>query len=359
MTIYSDLPTHAQIEQLLLSGDPSSVSIYLPTTRIALGAHPDRTVLSNLGRAAADQLAAGGADPTEIDSFRDGINALVDDDEFWNRQADSLAVFATPSSVKTFRLANQVTETVQVSDRFHVKPLLRAVTFPHAAWVLALAKGQVRLLEIGPSGPPEEVSVAELPRDAWDPRGNRVFKAREGTYVRQIDHALRVVLNGSDLPLIIAATETIAALYRTVNSYPHLIDTRWPGNPEEMTDADLANAVRPILDEYYATQLAGLGDLFDQRQSQGRTALDIADIARAATAGTVDTLLVDIDAAVPGTIDDEGAVSFADTATADSYGVIDEITRRVYLTGGRIFAVRAAAIPSGGTAAAILRYRFH
>ena len=356
MTLHTDLPTHAQIELLLTSRDPASVSIYLPTTRVALGAHPDRTVLFNLGRTAAGQLAAGGVSPGEVAAIRGGINDVVDDDEFWNRQADSLAVFATPTAVKTFRLANQLTETVQVSDRFHVKPLFRAITFPHAAYVLALAKGEVRLLEIGASGPPQDVRIPELPRDAWDPQGNKIFKAREGTYVRQVDHALRAVLNGSDLPLILAATETIAALYRTVNTYPHLLPTRWPGNPEEMTDPDLADAVRPMLDDYYAAQISDIADLFAQRQPQGRTALDISDIARFATIGAVDTVVVDIDAAVPGTIDEGGAVSYAAAAGVDSYGVIDEITRRVYLAGGRVLAVRRPDIPGGGPAAAILRY---
>lgn len=356
MTMHNDLPTHAQIEQLLNSRAPRSVSIYLPTTRASLGANTDRTVLANLARSAADQLTTGGADPDDIAAIRDEITDLIDDDEFWTRQADSLAVFVTPESIKTFRLANQLSETVEVSDRFHAKPLFRAATFPHAAYVLALAKGDVRLLEIGPSGPPEEIPVADLPRDAWDPRGNRVFKAREGTYVRKIDHALRAVLNGSDLPLIIAATETIAALYRTVNTYPYLIEGRWPGNPEEMSDRELATAVRPMLDRHYEEEISQLHNLFAQRESQSRTATELTDIARAAARGAVDTVLVDIDANVPGSIDSQGVITFADSNSSATYGVIDEIARRVFLTGGRILAVRSVDIPHGSPAAAILRY---
>ena len=244
-----------------------------------------------------------------------------------------------------------------MSDRFHVKPLLRTATFPQAAYVLALAKGAVRLLEIGPDGPPQEVDVPELPRDAWDPRGNHVVRARERNYVRQIDHALRGVLNGSDLPLILAATETIDARYRTVNTYPQLAEVRWPGNPEEATDAELAADARSLLDELYAAQLAGHAVGFDALRSQGRTATDISDLARLATIGAVDTLYVDIDASSPGTIDETtGAIDFENEADAESYGLLDEIARRVYRTGGRVLAVRSADVPGGGTAAATLRY---
>jgi hypothetical protein len=355
--MHTDIPTHAQIEQLLNHRALSSVSIYLPTDRVATRSGANQLTFSGLADAAIEQLRDSGAPSDDIDRLQEGVQALVEDDLFWARQADSLAVFVTPGSLKSFRLPNQLGATVQVSDRFHVKPLLRAVTFPQSAYVLALAKGDVRLLEISAGAAPEEVSVAELPRDAWDPRGNKVFMARDRNYVRQIDHALRSVLNGSDLPLILAATEGIAALYRTVNTYPHLAATRWPGNPEESTDADLAAAARTILDEVYAAELADTAAVFDQRASQGRAATDVSDIARLATMGAVDTLLVDIDGVVPGSVDEHtGAVTFSDEQDAAAYGIIDEIARRVYLANGRVLAVRADDIPGGGPAAAILRY---
>jgi hypothetical protein len=200
------------------------------------------------------------------------------------------------------------------------------------------------------------VVVPDMPRDAWDPRANKVFKARDRNYVRQIDHALRSVLNGSDLPLILAATETAAALYRTVNSYPHLAETRWPGNPEEATDVELASDARALLDDIYAAELTDTAALFEIGTSQGRTATDVSDLARLATFGAVDTVLVDIDVSVPGSIDDTGVVTFADDADATSYGVLDEIARRVYLANGRVLAVRQADIPGGGPVVAILRY---
>ena len=39
-----------------------------------------------------------------------------------------------------------------------------------------------------------------------------------------------------------------------------------------------------------------------------------------------------------------------------TYGVVDEIARRVLLHGGQVLAVRAEDVPGGGPLAAILRY---
>jgi hypothetical protein len=357
MALHTDIPTHAEIERLLNSTAEHCVSIYLPTHRLTQETQQDRLLLRDLTRDAVEQLHAAGADGHDVADIEEHLLHLVeDDDEFWLDMADSLAIFASPDRFETHRLPNHLQKLVEVSDRFHVKPLMRAVTFPQAAWILALSQGSVRLLEMGPSGPPEEVRVEGMPKDAWHSSGNRVHKAREAGYARKVDTALRSVLTGSDLPLILAASQPMAALYRSVNTYPHLVAEREHGNPETTSDAQLADAARSILDDVYAEQLAELAKHFDERRSQGRTAVDVSDIARLATIGAVDTVLVDIDETLPGTIDDLGAVTFAEADDATNYGIIDEITRRVLLSGGRVLAVRSGDIPDGGPAAAILRY---
>ena len=52
-----------------------------------------------------------------------------------------------------------------------------------------------------------------------------------------------------------------------------------------------------------------------------------------------------------------GAEGDADEDDAASYGVVDEIARRVVLTGGRVLAVRRDDLPDRAPVAAILRHR--
>jgi hypothetical protein len=186
-------------------------------------------------------------------------------------------------------------------------------------------------------------------------QGSEGQKLRVRQYARQIDTALRPVLNGVNLPLILATTEPMASIYRSANTYPHLADPVIAVNPETTSDVELAAQARAALDAIYAQELAAIGELYERRASQGRATSDVAEAARAATFGAVDTVLVDIDAVVPGSVDDDtGGVSFG--ADGAGYGVIDEIARRVWTTGGRVVAVRAAEVPGGGPVAAILRY---
>ena len=357
MTGHHEIPTPTQLDALWGHRGPCSTSIYLPTDASDPRRHADVARFAGLVDRAVDRLAASECSPDDVQGVRDQLDDLAADEDFWARRAESLAVLATPSVTRTFRLANQLGESVSVSDRFHLTPLARAVTFPQAAYVLALAAGGARLLEIGPEGPPEQVDVPDLPRDAWDPRSNAVFRARDRAYVRRIDDAIRPWLTGSPLPLVLAATETIAALYRTVSTAPQLVEQRVPGNPEETTDAELAALVRPILDELYADEVTALGDRFTARAGQGRAATDLADLGRLATVGAIDTLIVDLAASTPGSLDEHtGAVTFASGDGPGEHDVIDEIARRTHLAGGRVLALRRGEVPGGGPAAALLRY---
>jgi hypothetical protein len=256
----TDIPTRAEIDRLLEYRAPSSVSIYLPTD------------------------PASNGEP----------------------KARSLAAFASPESLITFRLPNRLLSQVEVSDRFYLRPLLRTLTFPHVAFVLALAQGSVRVVEVTPDLDPARISVEDLPSDVAGVAGKSSIsdrapirriqgsegqKVRMRQYARGVDRALRPFLNGLEVPLILAATEPIDSIYRSVNTYPHLLAQGISGNPETATDAELAASSRTILDDLYAAQMRDVQELYERRTADRRALSDIAEVARAATFGAVAAIL--------------------------------------------------------------------
>jgi release factor family 11 len=371
VNLHVDIPTRAQVDRLLDHRRPATVSIYLPTDPVSNG-QAERTELGNLAAEAERQLAEAGAPKADAAAIGEELADLVDDGEFWRFQGRSLAVFATPDTLTTFRLPNRLVAMVEVSHRFHVKPLLRAVTFPQVALVLALAQGSVRLVEVAPEVEPGTVDVPGLPSDVASSvgkasirdrgmsgrlQGSEGQKVRMRQYARRVDEALRPLLGGLGVPLILAATEPLDAIYRSVCTYPHLAVPGIAGNPEASSDAELVGQARAVLDELNAGAPRDVQELYRRRESESRASGDLAVVARAATIGAVDTVLVDIDESVPGSVDEQtGAVTLDEADDAVNYGVVDEIARRVWRTGGAVLAVRREDVPGGGPAAAILRY---
>jgi len=370
--LYVDIPTRSEFSALNEVRSDACVSIYLRTTPLTQDIDASRIELGNLARQAREQLVAVGLDKRRLAPLMEEFDALAEDEEFWRLQANSLAVLATPDTLRTFRLANHLTSLVEVSDRFHLKPLLRAITFPHSAYILALSENAVRLVEMHADLPAATLKIADMPKSAAGAAGKSTLNERspsgrihglEGQnvrfqqYARKVDAALRPFLAGRETPLVLAATGRLASVFRAVNSYPHLLPDGIENSPDRISDADLAQAARPVLDAAYAREVEELKALYDKRAGDGRATTDISDAARAATFGAVEILLVDMDAVVAGTIDEKtGAVSFAENPDANSYGIVDEIAGRAFSTGARVLSVRRPDIPNQKDLAAILRF---
>lgn len=364
--LHTDIPTRGEILALVSTGGPWCVSIYTPTEVSTPTPDKNRVAFENQARDALEQVTGKQARIALEEEFDD----LIDDEDYWRYQSRTLVVLATPEQTRTFRVPNRLEASTTVGDRFDITPLLRTITFPQDAFVLALSENAVRLVEVTPDEPAQDVAVAGLPVSLTEYiaqpgmsrsphgrlQGTEGRKVRIRQFCRAVDHALRNVLSGRDVPLILAAAEPTAGLYRSVNSYPGLLSEEIAGNPEHLADAELAARARTLLDGHYAAELSELRAEFEQRRGTGRATTDLSDIARFATYGIVHTLLVDIDTPIPGTIGEDGSLALATTGDADSPGILDEIARRVLLSDGRVLAVRAADLPDGAHAAALLRY---
>lgn len=370
--LHVDIPTVPEIRALMTSRADACVSIFLATTPNTQHVNASRIELGNLSKVAKHQLEAIGFDKRRLALLEAGLSDLEADDAFWRVQANSLAVLATPDSVRTFRFATAISSGVEVSDRFHLKPLLRAIAFPQHAFVLALSEDAVRLVEIFADHPPVPVKVPGLAGSAADAvgrssvnnltQGTRIADAQGQTillrqYARQVDSCLRPVLAGRETPLILAAAEPLGPIFRAVNSYPALAGEGIGVSPDHLKDHQLAEVARSILDGVYAGEIAAAKALFQTRLGQGRATANLGEVARAATFGAVDVILADIDTTVPGTVDDStGVVTLSAAPDAVNYDVVDEIVGRAVLSGAKVLGVRRADIPDGGPVAAVLRF---
>ena len=160
------------------------------------------------------------------------------------------------------------------------------------------------------------------------------------------------------MALILACVDEFATIYRSVNSYEHLASEIIRGNPDKLSISQLADLARPLLQRVHAAKIARLSEQYRTLEKQGRASADLAQVARAAARGAIDTLLVDIDAVVDGTLDEAtGAITRAGKAGADTYDIVDGIAGLTLQFGGRAFGVRKGDLPDQSSPlAAMFRY---
>jgi hypothetical protein len=393
--LHIDIPTLDEFKALAQVKGETCVSLYLHTSPLRENVRANRIAFRDIAREALSQLKETGADKNTIAVFAeqfDHLAGLDHDDKdgdkirkrqrakpdeieaFWHAQANGLAVLATASMMRTFRLPDPPKPLAEVADRLHLTPLIRAMTSPHDAFLLALAKESVRLIHVFANFPPERLQVPDLPRSADEatrrpsvhvraPRGR--LQNLEGEkvllhqYARKVEQAVSDVLAGRNAPLVLAAAEPLASIFRSVNTYPRLVDQTIDGNPDQVSDGELKDAAIPILDCLYSRELKAAIALYDELKPR-RATTDISYAAHAATAGAIDQLLVDLDAVVPGVVSDvDGSVIYSASDDAETYSVVDEVARRALFTGARVMGARSEELPERAALAAILRYEFH
>lgn len=365
--MHLDMPTPHDIEHLAAARDPLSATLYVPTTPGGIDADSNRLAARGLWEPVLLEMY-GRADKRDVWPIEEMMNTLLDDDEFWEHLGRSLAIFVSSKGIVEFRLPNSLESYATLADRFTITPLLRATTFPNDAYTLALSQNGARLIEISADESPREVTVSDMPRSAEKAVGLRSIggrspygrlhgdegrKVRLTQYARAVDHAIRPTLNASSLPLVVAATQPLAAIFANLSGYRHVVAAPLRGNPDEMTDAEIAAETRVVLDQLNEASLDELRTTFEERRNSGRAVTDLAELARAATFGQVDTVIIDMNAHVAGHIDIGGALVLD---PADDLDVLEEIARAALGTGARVMSVRSDDLPDGVSAAGLLRF---
>lgn len=391
--LHIDILTPEEFKSLAAIKGGTCVSLYLPTELSRDHKRQNRIALKVLAEQALQQLKEAGIDKHRIAPLADqfhhlaGVHKDNDDDkirklqnkkpdpvdEFWKFPAHGLAVLATPKMIRAFRMPYRPKPLAEVADRFHLTPLIRAVTLRQDIYVLALAEKGVRLLRAFVNLPPQRVHVPDLPKDAeevahrasirernWKGhlQGSEAAKFLLYKFARRVDHAVHAVLAERPAPLVLAADEPLSSIYRSLNTYPGLTDETIAGNPNLMTDAQLEEAALPILDRLYERQVKAIIARFNELKPR-RATTDVSYTAHAVTAGAVDELLVDLDVVIPGFVSEiDGSVTYAAADDAEVYSVVDEIARRALATDARVLGARRDDLPERAPLVAILRYQF-
>ena len=177
-------------------------------------------------------------------------------------------------------------------------------------------------------------------------------------FFRAIDRAvLEHHSRPSGLPLILAALPEHHHLFRQVSHNPFLMAEGLTINPDALPIDELRERAWQVVEPQYQARLATLADEFAVAKSKGLGSDDLAQVAQAAAAGRVATLLIESDRQIAGRLDSAtGRVEVADLSHPQVDDLLDDLGELVGKMGGRVLVIPAEQMPGRTGLAATYRY---
>lgn len=379
--------TSDQLSRLWSAHQPPCISLYQPTHR----QHPEnqqdpiryRNLLGEMETSLREKY------PTrEVRAMLEKFQALARDNVFWNHRTDGLAILSSPEMFEIFELQRPVRELVVVADSFHTKPLLRIVQSADRYQILCLTRSEASLYE-GNRDSLEPVELTNVPSTMAETRGDErspstqmvgSYGARTGGGGMAIHHEhgslvdlvesdivrfFRAVDRGilehhsrpSGLPLLLAALPESQDSFRQISHNPFLMVDGIARNPEALSLDQLRSLAWETVEPFYLARLQTLKENFLTARSRQAGSADLSDIAKAAVAGRVGSLLVEADREIPGRLDrTTGAIHFAPLESPEVDDLIDDVMEVVLRMGGEAVVVPAERMPTDTGLAATFRH---
>ena len=365
---------------------PKSVSLYLscsdatenPDAFVKHWKNAMREVKSQLG------LRSNGSGRDELPELSPDLRALA-------RRCKTMAGFFSEERTASFyALPFETDERVTVSCRFHLKPILAALSWPKTCYVLALSQHSVRLLAVSESEHRELDLDPEMPRSIEDVKQTLaqpyldLHTARQGQGVyhgqdhderrheedlKRFMHAVAQAVEDAierepsrrpskrEAPLLLAGVHEMTAAFRK-HCRLWILDEELAGNPEHESAHELAEAAS---DHAQAVSQKEAEETLARVRDLGHTPLvqsGLIDIVRAANDGRVEALLLEEGKTLWGTFDPERREAHVqDEPDGVCEDLLDRAALDTFRQGGSVQFINES--PNGrlnSPAVALLRY---
>ena len=378
------------VRHLIADRGHGRVSAYLPTHVAGPGTRQDPIRLSNLLDEAERALTTEFGRKTARRIIKPG-RGLLRDEDFWLHQSRGLAVFLSEDkNMRFYRMPMPVKETVVVSDRFHVKPLLPLLSGDGRFYILAVSQARVRLFAANRDSI-RELDLHDIPdslRKAvgydWEQKslqfhtvGTRAGGAGGGLmfhghgagsddskkelqrFFRLVDVGVREIIGVNRGPVVLAMVDHLRPVYRMVSKLPNIVAEGISGNPDHLPAQELHDLAWTLVVPGFEAVRREAETVFEGMHARHpeRTSTDLDEILPEVFNGRVETLFVAEDVEAWGHYDSKTTILLRhDRRLAGDCDLLDVAAAETLTRHGEIYAVHQDGMPGGGQIAALFRY---
>lgn len=384
-----DTLTRSELSELLEPHHAPCVSIYLPRHTAGAERRQDETRLGSLLREAGRLLCERGQTAEQAEALLAPASELIHTPALWRQPWHTLALFVAPETCLFFRLSEQLPERLTVAGRFVLRPLLPLFAHTAPFYILALSRHHVRLLEASRThvrriqlpGVPQTMEEAlgytgfdnELQMHSTGPatfghkRSGGVhghgggdqehFKTDLATFFHRLARDIKPFLSDPAAWIVLATVGENVPLFRRASADNRVLAEAVTGNPDHLSDQELAERAWPIAEPWLAKDLEREMERFRDLAETPKTASVPEQVITAAKEGRVGTLFVNQDAEWWGRFDEQtGDLLLHQEPQPGDEDLLETAALDTLRRGGQVYTLESGRMPQGRALAANLRY---
>ena len=383
----ADRFTNDIIKDLVSTAGPC-ITVILPPYRPGEPGKPAAAVLKMDLQEAAKKLAARKIAQPLTDELLEPLHQLSHEEGSLAGSGFARVIFRSQGVFRQFELTIPPSpeQACAVGDCFCIRPVLKSLAAPEKVYVLDVGRKSVTLLACGasqvsrvqlPTGTPQTLEQAlgfDAPdhdlmnRSSAGPSTGAMHGVQFGTgygreaehahlhdFYRVIDRAVNELLRPQQAPLILAGVEEDTAIYRSINTYPNLVEQSIAGSMQgsSMTPAVISRNAHDIAQSSFEQRAALRMAAARERFAPARFSVDLDAILRAAAEARVSDLYLDENGQRIGAF--EGKI-FGGHANWHNEDLLNVAAVETLLGGGAVYSLPSHLMPDGAVAAAAFRY---
>ncbi len=301
------------------------LSLYMPTVMAGRETRQNSIRFKNLLGQSEEILNA--EDENTSKKMLKSLEALIDDNDFWQHQSEGLAVFCSPEGIECYQVPSTFQEVVMVGNGFYLRPLIPLLLEAKEFFVLSLSQGKIRLFnsmtnqgqEIDLGDEEEFPTSVESALRFDDPEAQLQSHSSGGTssgdsaaiyhgqgvagtdnkeeierFFQIIHPKIEGILKDTNAPLILAGVDFLQPIYRSVSNYPKILESSISGNVEHLGIEEICQQGWDIASEFFQQEHQQVIEQFKQQKNTNPElcAQTLEEVVFAALDGLVDSLLL-------------------------------------------------------------------
>lgn len=364
------------------------ISIYLPmdTGGKEQNEHLAQAILKSCIKQVHSELTSYQLRNEEITEYLKPLEALLVNTEIWRNPSNGLAVFMDKEGLRYYLLPISFDTKVYVASDYYLKPLLSIYFEDGLYYLLELSQDYIKLYEatrfsfrnlfvedFAPDKLEKAVGSDYKPKMLQFRSGQNVSGAGnfhgqgEGKddlkkelryFFSEVDKGVLKTIKNRKSPLVIACTDELFSLYRSVSKYPHIYEKNISGDPEFTKKKKLHEESWKLIKGYFDSRRKEKLHQFKELYHTPKIAYELSEIIPAALNGKIDTLFVQEDLDLFGVYNKENdQVSLDQVKKITNSSLSNLASVQTFVQGGDVYLMPAREMPvSGRPLCAVYRY---